>query len=522
MSLIDYGELRRLEVAQVREQTLNNQYTLTHGGTLGTRNYYGSTYVDDTPDGNTAANTAVTGTSNADTINNFAPYVTINGGAGNDTINNNRRGEAYSLAGAYSNIDGGADNDYIDNKEWCDFSFISGGAGDDTVISRAAGSTVLGGAGNDSLQNITGSVSLNGGAGNDLINDTGAIGTGNTITGGAGSDTISLESAAGNNLIQYTSGDGNDMIIGLDSSDTLSISGDNYSTATSGSDMIVTVGTGTITLVGAGGTSPNIRGTYGSSTVQAVTSVATVDSSSSSTTTSYYDDDYESVRTVSYSNNEYYYPTTNYSSRVYAGGDQIISDYQSGEQIMLGTAPTGAFFGGGNFALTSATGTLFIANANDKLINFTDGAGNDFAKAYAATAAGVIDGRGLAGYEVITGSDWGGDVIYAGDGGSQLWGGNGFDADVLTGGGGSDIFIGGKTQGSDIIFNASSADVVNLNDATLSDIVAAGEANGVIVLAFNTGNVVAVQSSELLSSAFMLADGSAYRYNHAAQVWQGA
>lgn len=205
----------------------------------------------------------------------------------------------------------------------------------------------------------------------------------------------------------------------------------------------------------------------------------------------------------------------------YAGGNQVISNY-AGEQIMLGTAPTGAFFGGGNFALTSATGTLLIQNANDKLISFTDGAGNPYAKAYAATNPGVIDGRGLTGYEVITGSDLGGDVIYAGDGGSQLWGGNGNGADVLTGGGGADIFVGGRTQGSDIFFNASSADVVNLNDATLSDIVAAAESDGTIILAFNTGYVIAVQSSEALSSAFMLADGSAYRFNHATKAWQTA
>lgn len=37
-----------------------------------------------------------------------------------------------------------------------------------------------------------------------------------------------------------------------------------------------------------------------------------------------------------------------------------------------------------------------------------------------------------------------------------------------------------------------------------------------------TGNVVGVQSSELLSATFMLADGSAYRYNHATRNWQTA
>lgn len=155
-----------------------------------------------------------------------------------------------------------------------------------------------------------------------------------------------------------------------------------------------------------------------------------------------YDDydyyDYESVTPTNYYNYddddyESYYPTTNYSSRVYTGGDQIISEYTSGEKIVLGTMPTGWIFGGG-----------------------------------------------------------------------------------------TDIFTGGKYQGADVFANASSADVVNLNDATLSDIVAASESNNVISLAFNTGNVVAVGSSELLSAAFVLADGSAWRYNHATKSWQGA
>ena len=187
----------------------------------------------------------------------------------------------------------------------------------------------------------------------------------------------------------------------------------------------------------------------------------------------------------------------------------------------MGTIPTGYIFGG-NFALSSATGNLFIANANDKVINFVDSAGNPVLKAYAATNPGILDGRGIAGYEYIVGSDAGTDVIYAGDGGSQLWGGAGIGADALVGGAGVDMFIGGKYQGADTFMNASSADIVFLNDATLSDIVVAGEMNGTIALTFNTGNVIAVQSSEALSAAFVLADGSAWRFNHAIKSWQSA
>ena len=206
----------------------------------------------------------------------------------------------------------------------------------------------------------------------------------------------------------------------------------------------------------------------------------------------------------------------------YAGGNQIISDYQSGQKIIFAEVYTGAFFDAeGNFCVGSSTGALVIQNAKDKVIDLSDAAGNAFLKAYAASNPGVIDGRGLAGFELINGSA-GADAIYAGDGGSQLWGGADTAADALVGGGGTDIFIGGRTQGADVFSNASSADIVHLNDANLSDIVATAEENGAIAIAFNTGNVVGVQSSEALSATFMLSDGSKYRYNHATHNWQTA
>ncbi len=214
--------------------------------------------------------------------------------------------------------------------------------------------------------------------------------------------------------------------------------------------------------------------------------------------------------------------TTTPPSYIYAGGNQIISDYQSGEKIYLGTMPTGFIFGSGNFVLGSTTGNLLITNANDKIIDFADGAGNDFAKAYKLTNAGVIDGRGFGGYQYLVGSDAAGtDIIFAGNGGSQLWGGNGVDSDVLVGGYGADMFIGGKYQGSDTFMNAATADTVFLNDATFSDLIFAGETDsGTVALAFNTGNVIAIQSSEAVSANIVLADGKSFRFNHVTKTWQ--
>lgn len=199
----------------------------------------------------------------------------------------------------------------------------------------------------------------------------------------------------------------------------------------------------------------------------------------------------------------------------------MITNYTPGEKIALGTPPTSGTFVDGNFVLTSASGSLVVENATNKVVDFTDANGNDYIKAYAATNAGTIDGRGLAGFELIQGST-GNDFIYAGDGGSQLWGGSGTASDLLTGGSGSDVFVGGRTQGADIFSNAETKDEVHLNDASLSDIVATAEQNGLIAISFNNGNSVAIQSSEALSAAVILSDGSKYRYNHATKNWQSA
>ena len=215
-------------------------------------------------------------------------------------------------------------------------------------------------------------------------------------------------------------------------------------------------------------------------------------------------------------------PATATNPNFYAGGNQVIDNYTSGQKIMMGALPTGYAFDGDNFVLASETGTLLIQDVKDKVIEFTDSAGNDFLKAYSATNPGLIDGHGLTGFEVIAGSDLGSDLIFAGDNGSSLWGGNGVHSDTLVGGNGVDIFAGGKTQGSDTFVNVSANDIVFLSDSTLSDIVATAGNDNAVAIAFNTGNVIMVGSSDTLSAAFMLEDGSAYRYNHVAKAWQPA
>ena len=140
-------------------------------------------------------------------------------------------------------------------------------------------------------------------------------------------------------------------------------------------------------------------------------------------------------------------------------------------------------------------------------------------KAYLATQPGIIDGRGIEGFEYIVGSALGSDEISAGDDGSQLWGGAGISADLLRGGGGVDNFLLGKNDGNDHAANASIEDTINLYDVALSDIIITASDGNLIGIAFNTGNVITTQSTGDLSARFALADGSAYRFNHTDKTW---
>ena len=238
-------------------------------------------------------------------------YSTIYGGEGNDTIVNNAS-NTYINTGAGANIaqignnpgyacsnvtiEGGEGNDSIENMNGTNV-LISSNAGDDTIISSGAGSvTIIGGDGQDSISSFGNSVIINGGEGNDTIdgyhasnvsingdegddfitkrtgsNVTINAGTGNdtveiwngvsnvTIFGELGNDIISLGSSDSGILVSYTDGDGHDTVYRYHSYDILQING-NWSSVTSGNNIVITVGDGSITLIDAAGSNVNITG----------------------------------------------------------------------------------------------------------------------------------------------------------------------------------------------------------------------------------------------------------------------
>jgi len=236
---------------------------------------------------NSTANTLVTGTSDADSIYNNSASVTVNAGAGNDTVSN---------WGSSVSVNAGAGNDTLENHGNATKVTLFGGAGDDSVWSASSGTNLLidGGDGADVLGSRNSNSTLRGGAGNDTLRNGFTTGYGGgsslTLAGDTGNDLI--QNYGGNNvLIAYASGDGNDSVVGFNSTSTLSIGGGTYSSQLSGSDIVVKVGTGSVSLQGASNLATvNVTGAALINTVYNTVNYASVSGSAS------YDSIYNSGR----------------------------------------------------------------------------------------------------------------------------------------------------------------------------------------------------------------------------------
>ena len=131
-------------------------------------------------------------------------------------------------------------------------TLVSGTSINDTIWNPSYRDTVTinAGAGNDSIKNYGDYVTISAGIGNDTIN--------NNCTDAL---TPYDDEDGSYVLFKYSEGDGNDIIYGFKANSTLSITGSSYSSTTSGSNVIFTVGSGKITLVGASslGSSLNLK-----------------------------------------------------------------------------------------------------------------------------------------------------------------------------------------------------------------------------------------------------------------------
>ena len=172
-----------------------------------------------------------------DSITNVFDKVTISTGVGNDYVWNR---------GSNVQIFGEAGKDFIINSG--DSVKVAGGADNDSIFSYGNYATVTSDAGNDYIESQGDYSNVAGGAGKDTII---ASGYRVTVSGGKGNDFVSFDRGRYNySTFQYASGDGDDTIYGFNSDSYFHITKDSYSTVASGKNLILKIGSGSVTFFG--------------------------------------------------------------------------------------------------------------------------------------------------------------------------------------------------------------------------------------------------------------------------------
>ncbi len=384
---------------------------------------------------NSKKNTVISGTSYADSIYNSGANVTINSGAGNDSINNAGNNVLID-AGAGNDstwgggdkvtINGGAGNDRL--ELWGTNSVINTGDGNNEVFIHGNNVTVNGSTGKDFVEiwddysgfplKAVGRAKVSTGADNDFVRNYGA---GATINTGAGNDTIQIISgytynSTRSNVYQYAQGDGNDTILGYNSGDSIQITRGSYTTMTSGNDIIISVGSGKITLKDAKNTTLNIDGDAETTLPAGISVKGAVLTATTTFTGSEIDlADYAStvtkVNASALSRGVSVVGTAAANSLkggkgadtifggagndtvslgggadvyVYQSGNDLIQDYKVGEdKIKLASASiTGSSLSGSNVVLKTSAGNLTVKGAKNKKITVIDSNGAETSNVY--------------------------------------------------------------------------------------------------------------------------------------------
>lgn len=372
---------------------------------------------------------------------------TINGGAGNDTI------------------DGGDDADLID-----------GGIGDDVIEGGIDNDTIYGGEGNDTITDIQGSDSIFGGAGDDLI-DAGTdtfsdypndqpifSGTGDPnkddgrdfVDGGDGNDTI----RTGDDKDTILGGTGDDWInAGIDDDSVEGGDGHDYIIGSHGSD----------TLYGNDG-NDTIYGGFGPETIPGYAGEV-IDAfdpqpdngrdliyGGAGDDVIYGEDDRDTI--FGESGDDYIDGGIDDDSIEGGLGNDTILGGQGNDTINGGEGLDSIDGGAGDDSITGGNGADFIlgGDGNDTIVGQ---GGND-----------TIDGG--AGDDSITGS-LGDDSILGGDGNDTINSGSG--ADTVDGGAGDDSILGGNAK--DVIEGGAGNDTIDGQSG--DDVITGGDGDDVIM-----------------------------------------
>ena len=384
------------------------------------------------------------GTANGNYIYNNGSNILINSGAGSDTITNN--------AEENSTVNTGAGDDFIDN--YSDSAIIISGAGNDSIYNNRENVTINPGAGNDTLE-IYGYKTLlqyNSGDGNDIIN------------GYNGAD-ISIDLVSGT-FGGYSSVEEN-LVLQIDKNSLTFQNADNelvsLKTAT-GNNYVWNSSTSIMIDAGEGNNAINNKGYY-----------ATVNSGAGNDT-------------VTLSGDEYNFNTFAYTA---GSGKDVIYNFLNSDVIKIAddskytvTANKNDVVlkvGKGSITLKDAAKnntTVEITNANDETLSAdtynTAGTIHDnnlielwetFKGTYTATGdITTIDGSKTKNKINIIGNESGYNELIGGKKNDTLTGS--VSDDTLTGGKGSDIFV--YTGGSDIITDYTKKDKISIGGESLA------------------------------------------------------
>lgn len=170
---------------------------------------------------------------------------------------------------------------------------------------------------------------------------------------------------------------------------------------------------------------------------------------------------------------------------------------------------------GNSFFVNSSSGRLEIQNSRDKFIGYSGGDENVVAYSYVASGSGTVDGRGKSQAEIMIGGDNSNNQMYAGSGGSSVWGGNGGN-DSLVGGEGYDEFFYAVGSGNDVITGVGDNDIVNLLGVNLSQITYAEVSYSDISIGFTDGGKLKLEGQA--ATGFRL-EGVTYAANRSTGAW---
>ena len=186
-----------------------------------------------------------------------------------------------------------------------------------------------------------------------------------------------------------------------------------------------------------------------------------------------------------------------------------------------------------SYAKVGRTGQSNVFTYTDGVNFYSGSTQTDFIKVTGYQSRNVwLDGSqgvGYDGIENINAGDSSGNnqlvgnyernQITSGSGDDSLWGGAGAESDTLIGGnGGTNTYFYGMDNGNDVIVNSSESDFVNLFNVNLSDIYGAGMVGSNFVVQMNSGQSLLIQGQNGASN-FVLADQSAWHYNHESHSW---